>query len=105
MGENLMNDFYISLTLQEVCHSAGLNSDQLLEIIEQGIIEPEGEAPEQWLFSSTMLCTARRASRLHYDLDLEWSAIALVLDLLQEKEHLQRENAMLRQRLQRFFAD
>jgi len=100
-----MNDFYISLTLQEVCHSAGLNSDQLLEIIEQGIIEPEGEEPAQWVFSSTMLSTARRASRLHYDLELEWSAIALVLDLLHEKEQLQRENEMLRQQLQRFLAD
>jgi len=100
-----MNDFYISLTLQEVCHSAGLNSDQLLEIIEQGIIEPEGEEPAQWVFSSAMLSTARRASRLHYDLELEWSAIALVLDLLHEKEQLQRENEMLRQQLQRFLAD
>ena len=100
-----MNEFYVRLSFQEVCHSAGVESRQIVEIVEHGIIEPEGDAPEQWEFDPQMLSTVRRACRLHQDLEMEWSAIALVLDLLEEKENLQKENAMLRQRLQRFLAD
>ncbi len=100
-----MSEIHVKLTLQEVCRSAGLESRQLLEIVEYGIIEPQGEAPEQWVFDPAMLSTARRASRLHRDLELEWSAIALVMDLLHEKERLQQENVLLQRRLQRFLTE
>jgi chaperone modulatory protein CbpM len=102
----MMNEYYIEVSWQEVCHSTGINDQQLLEIVECGIIQPlSGDTPAQWAFDPAMLSTARRACRLHRDLELDWEAIALVLDLLQEKEQLLHENAMLRQRLQRFMFD
>jgi chaperone modulatory protein CbpM len=100
-----MNEFHVRLTVQEVCLGAGLSTQQLLDIVACGILEPEGDVPELWRFDADTLSRAKRACRLHYDLEMEWSAIALVLDLLQDKEDLRRENHLLRQQLQRFLED
>lgn len=91
-----------SLSLEEFCQSAELPIEYLFEIVEQGIIEPRGPAPENWRFDTRALLVARRAARLRRDLDLEWPGIALALDLLEELEQLRRENRRLRRRLGRF---
>ncbi|WP_309137207.1 chaperone modulator CbpM, partial [Escherichia coli] len=41
-------------------------------------------------------------SRLQRELELDWQAVALVLDLLSEVEQLKDENHSLRSRLERF---
>ena len=48
-----------------------------------------------------MISTARRALRLQRDLHLEWEAVALVLELLVERDRLRDENAQLQRQLQR----
>lgn len=98
-------DFKVKLTLLETCDATGLSTDYLLEIVAHGIVEPEGSSPEDWLFDPGMLGTVQRACRLASDLELDWSAAALVLDLIEEKERLQRENRRLRQQLARFLID
>ncbi len=101
-----MNSEYMtSLTLIDACHATGLESHLLFEIVEYGIITPQGNSPDDWLFDLHMITTAKRALRLQRDLHLEWSAIALVLELLDEREQLRAENAMLQQRLERFLCD
>ncbi|MNM95603.1 Chaperone modulatory protein CbpM [compost metagenome] len=45
---------------------------------------------------------AKRAAKLHHDLQLEWEGVALALELLEEVQQLRSENSMLRQRLGRF---
>lgn len=90
------------LNLEEFCQSAELPVEYLFEIVEQGIIEPRGAAPESWRFDTRALLIARRAARLRRDLDLEWPGIALALELLEELEQLRRENRQLRRRLGRF---
>ncbi|MCW8194480.1 chaperone modulatory protein CbpM [Proteobacteria bacterium 005FR1] len=92
----------IQITTQEVCQRVDLSTETLVEIVEHGIVEPEGEQPEQWMFSVDYVCTIRRATRLHRDLGIDWAGVALVLDLLEERDRLRRENQMLQRRLQRF---
>lgn len=101
----MYNEITTSLTLLDACHAIGLESPQIVEIIECGIIAPQGESPTQWLFDLHMISTAKRALRLQRDLHLDWEAVALVLELLDEREQLRNENAMLRQRLERFLCD
>ncbi len=43
-----------------------------------------------------------RAARLHRDLAMDWSGVALALELSEENRRLRRENAALRRRLERF---
>jgi len=90
------------LSFHDACHAAGVDRHFLIEIVEHGIVEPPGELPEQWRFDDDMLSTVRRACRLCRDLEMDLAAAAMVLELLDEKERLQRENAVLRRRLQRF---
>ncbi|MEX6504466.1 chaperone modulator CbpM [Pseudomonas zhanjiangensis] len=89
----------------EFCRLAELPEECLVEIVEQGIIEPSGDTPEQWLFDAAALDIARRAARLQRDLEIDWAGIALALNLLEELDELRAENRMLRQRLSRFVED
>jgi chaperone modulatory protein CbpM len=94
-----------SLYLHDACHALGIPADQIMEIVALGIVEPAGDSPDSWEFDLHMLSTARRAQRLQRDLHLDWEAVALVVDLLQEREQLQQENALLRRQLQRLLGD
>jgi chaperone modulatory protein CbpM len=91
--------------LVEICQALELSEQTCLELVEHGILSPAGGVPEEWTFDLHMVSIARRATRLHRDLDLEWSAVAILLDLLEQRERLQQENRLLQQRLRRFIQD
>jgi len=94
------------ITTQEICLETGLSVETLIEAVEHGIVEPvienRDDRPEQWTFTVNCLNTVQRATRLQNDLGLNWQGIALVLDLLEQRDRLKDENAALRRRLQRF---
>ncbi len=90
------------LSLDELCEITVMSKSTLIEIVEQGIVEPFGEEPESWRFDTHMLVTTRKALRLHRDLDINWSGIAFTLSLLEELEVLREENEALTLRLSRF---
>ncbi len=54
----------------------------------EGVLEPVGSSPDDWRFSGPSLRTARAALRLRQALELGPGGAALVLDLLDEIEHL-----------------
>src|ERR1700712_2711406 len=90
------------IDMQEVCQVVDLPAAFVIEIVEHGILEPQGRQPDEWLFDSAALSIAKRAVKLHYELQLGWDGVALALNLLEELEHVRAENRMLRQRLGRF---
>lgn len=97
-----MSGGFLQMNVVEFCQCAALPQEWLVAIVEEGILEPNGATPEQWLFDVPALAVARRALRLKQDLELEWAAIALALQLLDELEQLREENRQLRSRLSRF---
>lgn len=90
------------IDMQEFCQVVDLPAAFVIEIVEHGILEPQGRQPEEWLFDSAALSIAKRAVKLHHELQLEWDGVALALNLLEELERVRAENRMLRQRLGRF---
>mgnify|MGYP003700556703 CR=1 FL=1 len=96
---------YILLKLSEVCHELNLPREACEELVELGIVQPQGKRPEEWAFDITSVSVIRRASRLRRDLDLDWSAVALVVNLLEERDQLRAELETLQQRLDRFLAE
>ena len=100
-----MSSNFLQMNVVEFCQCAVLPQAWLVEIVEEGILQPSGASPEQWLFDAQALTIARRALRLRQDLELEWAAIALALQLLDELEQLREENIQLRSRLSRFELD
>jgi len=89
-------------SFQELCNITALPSQTIIEIVDQGIVEPEGTDPETWLFNTQMVSVTRKALRLHNDLEIDWSGIALVISLLEELEEIRHENQQLKAQLNRF---
>ena len=86
-------------TLVELRECSGLQDSFIFACIEHGVVEVGGDEPPQWLFTATARMQLQRAWRLHQDLDLQLSALPLVLDLLDELDALRAETRQLRQRL------
>jgi|SaaInlV_120m_DNA_3_1039746.scaffolds.fasta_scaffold00070_4 chaperone modulatory protein CbpM len=90
------------IRLEELCASTHLPTNIIIEIVAHGIVEPSGDTPNNWCFTATMVCTTRRALRLHNDLDIDWPGIALALSLIDEVQELRETNQVLEQRIERF---
>ena len=91
-----------AVSFEEFCQVTNLASAVLIEIVEQGIVEPKGNAPENWSFDTQMIAVTKKALRLHNDLDIDWPGIALAISLIDELELLRQENRRLNMRLKRF---
>jgi len=96
-----MSETSYYLTLEEVSQSVRLSAETVITIVGCGIVEPRGEGPQDWLFGPSMIRALRRASRLQRDLELDWPAVALALDLTEQLQQLREDNLRLQQQLAR----
>ncbi len=71
-------------SLRELIDLCDVDDARLLEFVQYGIVEPAGEAPESWRFSTLHVYRVHRAARLQSDLGLNVAGAALCLDLLDE---------------------
>lgn len=78
----------VRFTLTELCVACNAEQMQLIELVEEGVLDPEGTEPEQWVFGGHAMRRARAALRLSRDLQLSFEATAVVMDLLDEIERL-----------------
>lgn len=85
----------VELSLAELCCTCQLSAEQILELVEEGIIEPQGTDISVWYFHGTSVRRVRRAVHLQRDLGVNWAGAALALELLDELQQL-------RTRLRRF---
>lgn len=84
----------VELSLEELCHICQLTADQIRELVEEGIIEPQGADITVWCFQGTSVRRVRRALHLQRDLGVNWAGAALALEMLDELQ-------LLRARLRR----
>ncbi len=84
------------ITLAELCRVFEIHADDLIELVEYGVVEPfAGQYPSQWRFSGHALVRVRRALRLRRDLAIEPAGAALALDLIEELQLLRSRLAAL----------
>ena len=95
----------VQLDMERFCEEAGIPATYVIEIVEHGIIEPQGRTPDVWRFDDYELAIAQRATKLHNDLEMEWEGVALSLDQIEEVQQLRAENQRLKQQLGRFVGD
>ena len=100
-----MSDYHILIHLPELCAELDVSREACVELVEHGVVQPEGARPEEWAFDVSMISVVRRAVRLQRDLDLDWSTVAMVVSLLEERDQLRREIEDLELRLSRFLVD
>jgi len=70
------------LTLDQLCRICRLQSDFVITMVEEGILDPDGEDPTTWSFPGTSVTHVRIVVRLQRDLGINLAGAALVLDLL-----------------------
>ena len=92
-------DEQVELSLRDLCHACSTSTEWVIELVEEGVLEPIGEQPidqqpTRWRFSGPSLSRARAAVRMQQDLEINLAGVALALDLMEEIE-------VMRERLRR----
>lgn len=101
-----MKTSLMRVSVSELCERQEMSHTLVVELVELEIASPiEGDSVENWVFDATGAMWMQKALRLHRDLQLEWEAIGALVGLIRERDHLQKENALLRRKLERFLAD
>lgn len=88
-------DEALRLTLDQLCRRCKVRERQVVELVDEGILEPFGREPGEWRFSGVSVHRVRCVLRLESDLGVNRAGAALALDLLEEI-------AALRARLSRY---
>ncbi len=82
----LLQDY--CMTLQQLCHSAAVEPEFILELVEYEVLEPQGLRAVNWHFQAEDLARLLRAQRLMRDFELNLTGLALVMRLLDEVSEL-----------------
>lgn len=91
----------IMCNVEELCSAVCISEHCLTEMVAYGIVKPEGASVTDWVFTDEDVALIRKAVRLQRDLELDWLATALAVNLLDQIDHLQADNEYLKQRLNR----
>lgn len=98
-----MADLTFQISAVELYTFEHITAEVVTTIVEFGIAEPiDGDNPSDWIFDTNSAHWIKKAVRLYRDLEIDWVAVCMVIDLLKQKDQLQQENQQLRAQLQRF---
>jgi hypothetical protein len=76
------------LTYEELAVAAGIRTTMLARLIRLGVVEPD--RPETGQFTASTLARVRRMLRLRAQLGVNFTGAAVILDLLDRLEGLER---------------
>ncbi|MDD2550271.1 MAG: chaperone modulator CbpM [Bacteroidales bacterium] len=86
-GVVIDEDEYISLT--HLCQYCNHSQEEIVELVDEGILEPIGGLKQEWRFSYKAITRVKKVRRLQKDFELELSASGLVIHLLDRIEELE----------------
>lgn len=102
MGADRMSDTILRITVRELCELEGIERETIAASVEYGIAEPvAGRSPAEWVFDTTSAHWIKKAARLQRELEVDWVAVALLVDLLRQNEGLQRQLEQYRSQVER----
>ena len=81
------------LTLDELCQACSMQTDWIVTLVEEGVLEPTGPSQASWRFTGVQLKSALTIARLQRDLGVNLAGAALALELLDEIETLRQRLA------------
>ena len=81
-------DVEYSLSLTEVSRCCGVDTEEILVLIAEGVLNPQGTTRQDWRFGGADLGRALSALRLERDLGINPAGAALALELLEEMQRL-----------------
>jgi len=86
--EGEMLDESVWYAFADFCAVLRAERPWVLELVEIGLLEPHGAAPEAWRFAARDLLRARTTARLVNDLGVNLAGAGVILDLLEERREL-----------------
>ena len=89
------------LTLEELADTAGLHPAMVERLVQCGLIEPASSSGALPLFPASAEPRLRRIVRLRRDLGVNVAGVAVILQMRERLEALQRELESTRRRLRR----
>ncbi len=86
----------MSFGIAELCALCRVDSEMVSEMVNEGLLIPEGTTPETWRFSAVAIKRIQITLRLQQDLRVNLPGAALALDLLEELDELRSRLRQLR---------
>ena len=77
------------ITLADLSRACRVHAEWVIELIEEGVIEPRGPGRPQWRFAATTVVRVEKARRLQNDLGVNLAGVALALQLLDRIDALE----------------
>jgi chaperone modulatory protein CbpM len=77
------------LTLFELCNTCRLSPELIVEMVNEGILDPAGDSARKWRFAFSEAENVRKAIRFQNDLNVNLAGAALALHLLERIEQLE----------------
>ena len=91
----IKSDVVDALSLPDLCRFCQADETWIIELVEHGVIDPMGNNSGDWQFIGASISRAKKARRLNRDLGINTAGVALVLDLLEERDAMMRRLARL----------
>ena len=93
----LLLDEECTLTLGDISRACKVNAEWIVELVDEGILEPDGQDIVHWRFSGPSLQRALIVMRLQRDLSINLAGAALVLDMMEQIETMRSQLLLLEQ--------
>ncbi len=78
----------VTYSFADLCERCALSPDELIAMVQEGLLQPRGQAPEEWIFPGNTLRRLRAALLLHRRMEVNLPGVALALDLMEELRRL-----------------
>jgi chaperone modulatory protein CbpM len=79
----------VDMTLGQLSDATGCSQATITDLVEQGVLEPQGDGPGAWRFAGSSLRRTRVALRLISELEVNPAGAAVALELLEQIDRLQ----------------
>lgn len=97
-----MTNITLRIHLDELCLSADISQEAIIEVVEYDIVTPlEGDTLSEWVFDLESAHWIKKAIKLNQQLQIDWLATAMVIELMKKQQELIKENKQLKVRLSR----
>jgi chaperone modulatory protein CbpM len=87
-AEQLLDET-VEVTLADLTRSCRVHAEWVIELVEEGVIEPHQRSGPQWRFAATTVVRVQKAQRLQRDLGVNMAGVALALELLDRIDALE----------------
>eukprot|EP00828_Plagiopyla_frontata_P017423 TRINITY_DN22593_c0_g1_i1.p1 TRINITY_DN22593_c0_g1~~TRINITY_DN22593_c0_g1_i1.p1 ORF type:complete len:132 (-),score=7.61 TRINITY_DN22593_c0_g1_i1:9-404(-) len=103
MEQKQMKQSLSEISIRELCQLESIERDIIIEIVEYGIAKPiEDSESANWVFEISSVYWIKKAVQLYQELEIDWLAVSLLIELMQQRELLRKENEFFKQQLKRF---